>query len=92
MVEDKILVWKLNRGSKDALRRIYEKYKDDLLGLAVTLLRDRNAAADSNARPTRVKANRHHRPAVVGATINAPTHYQDEPEKRPARENFCVDS
>jgi RNA polymerase sigma-70 factor (ECF subfamily) len=46
MVEDKILVWKFNRGSKDALRRIYEKYKDDLLGLAVTLLRDRNAAED----------------------------------------------
>ena len=46
MVEDKILVWKFNRGSKDALRRIYEKFKDDLLGLAVTLLRDRSVAED----------------------------------------------
>ena len=46
MVEDKILVWKFNRGSKDALRRIYEKYKDDLLGLAVTLLRNRSVAED----------------------------------------------
>ena len=46
MVEDNILVWKFNRGSKDALRRIYEKYKDDLLGLAVTLLRDRSLAED----------------------------------------------
>jgi RNA polymerase sigma-70 factor (ECF subfamily) len=46
MVEDRILVWKFNRGSKDALRRIYEKYKDDLLGLAVTLLRDRSVAED----------------------------------------------
>ena len=46
MVEDKILVWKFNRGSKDALRRIYEKYKDDLLGLAITLLRDRSFAED----------------------------------------------
>jgi RNA polymerase sigma-70 factor (ECF subfamily) len=46
MVEDKILVWKFNRGSKDALRRIYEKYKDDLLGLAITLLRDRSVAED----------------------------------------------
>jgi RNA polymerase sigma-70 factor (ECF subfamily) len=46
MVEDKILVWKFNRGSKDALRRIYEKYKDDLLGLAITLLRDRSLAED----------------------------------------------
>jgi len=46
MVEDKILVWKFNRGSKDALRQIYEKYKDDLLGLAITLLRDRSLAED----------------------------------------------
>jgi RNA polymerase sigma factor (sigma-70 family) len=46
MVEDRILVWKFNRGSKDALNRIYEKYKDDLLGLAVTLLRDRSVAED----------------------------------------------
>jgi RNA polymerase sigma factor (sigma-70 family) len=46
MIEDKILVWKFNRGSKDAFRRIYEKYKDDLLGLAITLLRDRSIAED----------------------------------------------
>ncbi len=46
MIDDKILVWRFNRGSKDALRRIYEKYKDDLLGLAVTLLRDRSLAED----------------------------------------------
>ena len=46
MVEDNILVWKFNRGSKDALRRIYEKYKDVLLGLAITLLRDRSLAED----------------------------------------------
>ena len=45
-VEDSILVWKFNRGSKDALRRIYEKYKDDLLGLAITLLIDRSLAED----------------------------------------------
>ena len=46
MVEEKILAWKFNRGSKNALRRIYEKYKDDLLGLAITLLRDRSLAED----------------------------------------------
>ena len=46
MIDDKILVWRFNRGSKDALRRIYEKYKDDLLGLAVTMLRERSAAED----------------------------------------------
>ena len=26
MLEDKVLVWKLRRGNKDALRFIYEKY------------------------------------------------------------------
>jgi len=46
IVEDKILVWRFNRGSKDAFRRIYEKYKDALMGLAVTLLRDRSLAED----------------------------------------------
>jgi len=46
IIEDKILVWKFNHGSKDAFRRIYEKYKDDLLGLAVTLLRDKSIAED----------------------------------------------
>jgi len=46
MIDEKILVWRFNRGSKDALRRIYEKYKDDLLGLAVTLLQDRSFAED----------------------------------------------
>jgi len=46
MIDEKILVWKFNRGSKDALRQLYEKYKDDLLGLAVTLLRDRSLAED----------------------------------------------
>jgi RNA polymerase sigma-70 factor (ECF subfamily) len=46
MIDEKILLGKFNRGSKDALRRLYEKYKDDLLGLAVTLLRDRSLAED----------------------------------------------
>ncbi len=45
-MDERILVWKFNRGSQDALRRLYEKYKDDLLGLAVTLLRDRTEAED----------------------------------------------
>jgi RNA polymerase sigma factor (sigma-70 family) len=46
MIDEKILVWKFNRGSKEALQRLYEKYKDDLLGLAITLLRDRSLAED----------------------------------------------
>jgi RNA polymerase sigma-70 factor (ECF subfamily) len=47
MLEDKLLVWKLKRGSSDALQRIYEKYKDDLLALAVSLSNDKSAAEDA---------------------------------------------
>jgi RNA polymerase sigma-70 factor (ECF subfamily) len=40
MLEDKLLIWKLRRGSVEALRRIYDKYKVDLLKLAVALTGD----------------------------------------------------
>ena len=46
MLEDKILVQRFNRGSRDGLRGIYERYKDDLLGLAVALLNDVSLAED----------------------------------------------
>ena len=46
MLEDKLLVWKLKCGNSDALRHIYEKYKRELLALAVTLSNDRAAAED----------------------------------------------
>jgi len=46
MFEDRLLVWKLKYGNTDALRRIYEKYKDDLLALAITLTRDKASAED----------------------------------------------
>jgi len=47
MIEDKLLIWKFKRGSKDALRRIYEKYKNELLKLAVVLVNDVNGAEDA---------------------------------------------
>ncbi|HSV98893.1 MAG TPA: RNA polymerase sigma factor [Sedimentisphaerales bacterium] len=46
MVEDRVLVWRLNRGDAAALSRVYEKYRDDLLRLAGSLLSDRSAAED----------------------------------------------
>jgi RNA polymerase sigma-70 factor (ECF subfamily) len=46
MLEDKLLVLKCKRGSKDGLCRIYEKYKDYLLTLARALLGDKAAAED----------------------------------------------
>jgi RNA polymerase sigma-70 factor (ECF subfamily) len=46
MLEDKLLIWKFNRGSRDALRGIYEKYKDDLITLAAALLNNVGSAED----------------------------------------------
>ncbi len=47
MVEDKLLVWRYRHGSKDALCRIYEKYKNNLLALAVSLSNDVSLGEDA---------------------------------------------
>jgi len=46
MMEDKLLVWRCKRGSRDALRQIYEKYHVDLLKLAIVLTGEASAAED----------------------------------------------
>jgi RNA polymerase sigma-70 factor (ECF subfamily) len=46
MLQDKLLIWQFNRGRKEALRHIYEKYKDDLVTLAAALLSDVDSAED----------------------------------------------
>lgn len=46
MQTDKGLLKKCKRGCRDALAEIYRKYKDDLLRLAVALLKDVAAAED----------------------------------------------
>lgn len=45
-MEDKLLVLRCKSGSKDALGRIYEKYKNDALVLAITLLNNTGSAED----------------------------------------------
>ena len=45
-MEDKQLVLRCKDGSTEALRRIYQKYRRDLLVLAIALLNDANAAED----------------------------------------------
>jgi RNA polymerase sigma factor (sigma-70 family) len=45
-MEDKLLVLKCKRGSTEALGRIYEKYKTDMLVLAMAMLNDTSAAED----------------------------------------------
>jgi RNA polymerase sigma-70 factor (ECF subfamily) len=46
MLEDRILILRFNRGDAAALRRIYHKYRNDLLKVALALLHDRSAVED----------------------------------------------
>ena len=46
MLEDQVLIWKFRRGSRDALCRIYGKYRNDLLRLAAALSNDVSEAED----------------------------------------------
>jgi len=45
-MQDRLLIWRFKCGSGDALRRIYEKYEDDMLTVAVSLMNDLSAAED----------------------------------------------
>ena len=47
MIEDALLKWRFRQGSADALSRIYEKYVDFLLTLAMGLLYDKASAEDA---------------------------------------------
>ena len=46
VIEDRLLIRRFNAGDMDALRRIYEKYKPDLLSVARALLNDVAAVED----------------------------------------------
>ncbi|MHC4620902.1 MAG: RNA polymerase sigma factor [Planctomycetota bacterium] len=46
MLEEKLIIREFNRGNRQVLRSAYEKYKEDLMTLAVALLYDKNAAED----------------------------------------------
>jgi len=46
MLKDTILIWKFNRGSADALREIYEKYRSTMLAVATALCNDVHTAED----------------------------------------------
>jgi len=46
MMEDKLLIWKCKRGSREALRQIYEKYHRDLLKVAMVLTGEAHTAED----------------------------------------------
>ena len=46
MLQERLLIWKFNRGNKEVLRHIYEKHKDDLVTLAAALLHNVSGAED----------------------------------------------
>ena len=46
MIEDRLLVWRFNRGDTAALCRIYEKHRDGLLKVAAALLKDKSGIED----------------------------------------------
>jgi len=46
VLEDRRLVRRFNRGDKEAMRHIYEKYQGDLLKVAAALLQDRSMIED----------------------------------------------
>jgi RNA polymerase sigma-70 factor (ECF subfamily) len=46
VLEDRYLLWRLKHGSGEALCRIYKKYRDDLLRLAVSLANETTMAED----------------------------------------------
>jgi RNA polymerase sigma factor (sigma-70 family) len=46
MIEDRLLILRFKQGRHQALRQIYDKYKVELLRLAVVLLGDANTAED----------------------------------------------
>ena len=46
MLTDRILIWRFNKGSADALRRIYEKYRGTMLTVATALCHDVHTAED----------------------------------------------
>jgi RNA polymerase sigma factor (sigma-70 family) len=46
MLEDRVLLWRFQAGSREAFCRIYEKYVNDLLTLAANLLDDPGSAQD----------------------------------------------
>jgi DNA-directed RNA polymerase specialized sigma24 family protein len=46
LLEDKLLIRRFNSGDTEALRRIYEKYRSELLGVARALLNEAGAVED----------------------------------------------
>ena len=47
MLKDKLLIRNIKNGNRDALGLLYEKYRDELLRIAASLLNDKTSAEDA---------------------------------------------
>lgn len=47
LAEDRVLIWRSKRGDQQAFDRIYDKYLDTLLTVALSLLGDMGQAEDA---------------------------------------------
>jgi len=92
----------LRRGDPDALQQIYQRYKDDLLTVAVSLLNDRHAAEDCvhdvfvhfAAVPADLRATRNLRGYLIRCVANRAKNVLKKRQLQPAPlgdERDCTD-
>jgi RNA polymerase sigma-70 factor (ECF subfamily) len=92
MIEDKLLIWKFKSGNRDALARIYEKYKNNLLRMASGLLNKKSIAEDTvhdvfitlAKSPERLKLNGNLKSFLATCVINRARNINKESQRKQA--------
>jgi RNA polymerase sigma-70 factor (ECF subfamily) len=95
MLQEKVLIWRFKHGSAEAFERLYARYKNDLLKLAVVLLGDVHAAEDVvhdvfvhvAQRRDGVKVTGNLRGLLATSVINRARNYQRDRQRRRERAN-----
>jgi len=99
MLEDTILIWKFNRGSSEALRAIYEKYRTAMLTVAAALCNNVHTAEDivqdcfiAFARTgRRLKIQGSLKSYLMTSVVNRVRDYQRAGKRQPQRLNEADD-
>jgi RNA polymerase sigma-70 factor (ECF subfamily) len=94
ILKDRRLVHRLSRADPDALRRIYNRYKDDLLTVAMALLADPDAAEDCvhdvfvhfAGAPADMRANRNLRGYLMRCVANRAKNLLKRQQLQPDRQ------
>ena len=68
MLQDKLLIREIKKGSADAIATLYEKYRDDLLRIGASLMNDKTSAEDA-VHDTFVMFVRHSREFVLTGSL-----------------------